>query len=320
MIDLIQQNPHDDRPRLVYADWLEEKGGPDALALATFIRAQCAAEKQGERVKNRKRAEALIREHHAQWVLPFQQLHASPRFRRGFVEHIAIDASRFAESATRLFALAPLLRSARLREASNEVATVVTSKELLKLEALDLTRMCSCGRCPIELEQPLLFASPLLANIQELSLADCRLSAENAALLAASPSLHQLRKLDLADNRLGTAALQALATPSFTGLQQLSLRKNKLTDAAVVVLLGSPLLCGLTELDLSNNQLGDEAALALGDETSALMQRLDLTANPISVKAQAQLRARLGKRFIFRLPVEKKKPGVRSQKPTRRAR
>jgi uncharacterized protein (TIGR02996 family) len=37
----ILSNPDEDTPRLVYADWLEEHGGPPDLERAQFIRAQC---------------------------------------------------------------------------------------------------------------------------------------------------------------------------------------------------------------------------------------------------------------------------------------
>jgi uncharacterized protein (TIGR02996 family) len=33
--------PHDDLPRLVYADWLDESGDPAKAARAEFIRVQC---------------------------------------------------------------------------------------------------------------------------------------------------------------------------------------------------------------------------------------------------------------------------------------
>src|SRR5262249_52776821 len=34
----ILAHPEDDAPRLVYADWLEERGDPDAIAMAAYLR------------------------------------------------------------------------------------------------------------------------------------------------------------------------------------------------------------------------------------------------------------------------------------------
>ena len=38
----IRAHPDDDAPRLIYADWLEETGGPTEAVRAEFIRLQCA--------------------------------------------------------------------------------------------------------------------------------------------------------------------------------------------------------------------------------------------------------------------------------------
>ena len=40
-LEVIRQSPSDDGPRLIYADFLEEKGDPASLARAEFIRLQC---------------------------------------------------------------------------------------------------------------------------------------------------------------------------------------------------------------------------------------------------------------------------------------
>src|SRR5690242_5076711 len=39
-LQAICESPNDDVPRLVYADWLEENGGPDGADRAEFIRVQ----------------------------------------------------------------------------------------------------------------------------------------------------------------------------------------------------------------------------------------------------------------------------------------
>ncbi|MGH7227507.1 MAG: TIGR02996 domain-containing protein, partial [Gemmataceae bacterium] len=39
--EAIREAPHDDAPRLIYADWLEEQGGAARTARAHFIRIQC---------------------------------------------------------------------------------------------------------------------------------------------------------------------------------------------------------------------------------------------------------------------------------------
>jgi uncharacterized protein (TIGR02996 family) len=43
LLRAVCENPDDDLPRLVFADWLEGRGKPSLAARAEFIRAQCAA-------------------------------------------------------------------------------------------------------------------------------------------------------------------------------------------------------------------------------------------------------------------------------------
>jgi carbon storage regulator len=56
-LDAIRQRPDDEGVRLVYADWLEERGDP----LAEFVRVQC------RRKEIARRAQALWAEHGNDW-------------------------------------------------------------------------------------------------------------------------------------------------------------------------------------------------------------------------------------------------------------
>src|SRR5437773_8799337 len=119
-------DPDADGPRLVYADWREECG--DA-ARAEFIRVQCAlaAMPAGERpfhaLRDRERELALTRED--EWLRPFadllgparpsrwQRMFSRPtpwhaRFRRGFVEALALPLDDYLWHAESLGRMAPL--------------------------------------------------------------------------------------------------------------------------------------------------------------------------------------------------------------------
>jgi uncharacterized protein (TIGR02996 family) len=48
LLNAIITNPGDDLPRLVYADWLDDRGGPGDAARSMFIRSQCRRHGQGK--------------------------------------------------------------------------------------------------------------------------------------------------------------------------------------------------------------------------------------------------------------------------------
>src|SRR4051794_26810457 len=103
----IIESPEDDAPRLVYADWLEERG--DA-ARAEFIRVQCQRagmdEEDPRQVGLLIRERALLKEHSRRWVGRLSDFTQHCEFRRGFVEQIDIGWQEFLTHATDIFAAA----------------------------------------------------------------------------------------------------------------------------------------------------------------------------------------------------------------------
>src|SRR4051795_7636039 len=89
----IIDNPDDDVPRLVYADYLDEHGDPER---AEFIRAQCAVERlppsdpECDRLYDR--SEDLLAANRERWLGPIDEFVDSAKFRRVFVHHVSLDA------------------------------------------------------------------------------------------------------------------------------------------------------------------------------------------------------------------------------------
>jgi len=76
--------PHEDAPRLVYADWLTERGDPRG----EFIAAQCS-----RTIESRERWAALLSQHEAIWAAHVRALpNLQYRFERGFIGHVEFDA------------------------------------------------------------------------------------------------------------------------------------------------------------------------------------------------------------------------------------
>src|SRR5437764_6172383 len=92
----ILAHPDDDLPRLVYADWLDERGDPKG----EFIRLQCELERLAPNDPGRKRLEsreaALWAAHQSKWEAPLRRLGAEYiRFHRGLPQRVAMSAADF---------------------------------------------------------------------------------------------------------------------------------------------------------------------------------------------------------------------------------
>src|SRR5262245_35601142 len=90
----VTENPDEDTPRLVYADWLQENGDTDR---AEFIRLQVEAAQlpEGDGHRLEARADKLLALHEDEWAGPLGGLVLWHRFRRGFVEAVGVTARAF---------------------------------------------------------------------------------------------------------------------------------------------------------------------------------------------------------------------------------
>jgi uncharacterized protein (TIGR02996 family) len=94
MLEAIRASPHDDAPRLIYADWLTAQGDPRG----EFVSIQCrlAAAPEVERRKLRTRENQLLKAHARDWLAPVLAVlehegHDLPahEFERGFLTSLA---------------------------------------------------------------------------------------------------------------------------------------------------------------------------------------------------------------------------------------
>lgn len=89
----ILENPDDDTPRLVYADWLTDRGDPRG----EFVHAQCLLARMDEHDPQRPHLEIRERDllHRQQdaWVGPLRPLLCRWTFRRGFLDQVAVPAA-----------------------------------------------------------------------------------------------------------------------------------------------------------------------------------------------------------------------------------
>jgi carbon storage regulator CsrA len=202
-VQAVLETPDDEGIRLIFADWLEERGDP----WGEFIRVQCRLAglpaKDERRRDLQARERALWAEHGEKWRSYLPPVLRSSAFERGFVESVHLHVADFLVHAEEIFAAAPV-RRLRVRW-QNSVAALVASGFLARLTELDLG-----GVAITDNDVTLLAASPHVASLRCLVLRNNAVGDAGAAALARSPHLGNLLRLDLSGNRIGQAGAAVL--------------------------------------------------------------------------------------------------------------
>jgi uncharacterized protein (TIGR02996 family) len=252
---MIAAAPADDAPRLVYADWLEDRGDPRG----TFIRVQCALAALPADDPRRPDLEDTERRlsaaHAAGWTADFDGDMRSAEFRRGFVEGITLSAAAFLERGHKLLS-SGLVRTVRLSDCSDVLATL--------------------ARCP------------LLRKVEYLDLGVNYLGDDRTATLLRSEHVRNVRGLGLSFNALTNAGVQAVIDAGpWPRLTALDLQGNShVTGRVLVHLAHSRALPALEALDLRDNLVNDAGTWALANsKTMPRLAELGLSGNPLSAAA-----------------------------------
>lgn len=273
----IVEDPDDIGPRLVYADWLMERGDPRG----EFIVAQCRADDEslepGERTEWTVRAEELLAKHGRDWREPFRRagIHRV-EFRRGFVEDFTLNAEKSIDVIGDVLAECPV-RKLKVRRLKKDVEKLANCPNLRALRVLNLTGGDVSGR-----RAKTLFESPYLADLEELH-ASSNGFGRMGAMAVARVKWTRLHTLDLGNNRIDPTATGILADGLPETLRDLDLCGNPHTNESIARLCGSLRLSSLRSLNVSASwsvsagwtEAGDpeavnvSTALALVDATFA---------------------------------------------------
>jgi uncharacterized protein (TIGR02996 family) len=286
LLQAVCEEPDDDGPRLVYADWLEEHGDPER---AEFIRVQCRLarlpEGDAQRPQLQRREDELLRAHEQEWLRPvepwlFSDHGPTHAFRRGFLEVMEVWTETFLASGAELLSQTPL-RDVTFPSLDSRLCDQLAQWPLLlRLEGLGLGVHEQRGG---GLDR--LLASPYLANLR-------RLFVPGLASRFLEP--HERRSI------LGCNQMRILVRESHVHrLRELSLPEHGLGNEAIEMLVSSVTVAGLTDLDLRDNGLNDRAALALaGSRHLGCVERLDVRENPLTERGLRVLRERFGQRVL----------------------
>ncbi|MBA4186657.1 MAG: hypothetical protein C0467_01425 [Planctomycetaceae bacterium] len=273
-LDAIFARYHDDGPRLMYADFLDDSEEPER---AELVRVQLALARLRDdhprRAELAERQAELLTAHSAQWSEHLGHLVAGVEFRRGVLDSVSMNAETFISAGDELFRLCHVRR----------------------LRLLDASRI---------MEK--LTASPLLSSVRELDLCGNELGNGGTNLLVRSPYLKHLDSLDLGFNGLDDSGVNALARAStLVNLTSLSLNDNtQITSAGIISLSESPFFAALTTLDLAGNDIDDAGVRALvAGKMLPRLHTLRLRGNPIDDGGAVSLvGSTLLARMLSRLP------------------
>jgi uncharacterized protein (TIGR02996 family) len=266
----MKENPEDDTPRLIFADWLADHGEPER---GEFLRLQCRVaqtREADEQERLHQHITALLEQHQPTWLAPLEEI---PRgyvnWRRGLL-HINIATVPSRRTAERLAATEAWawVEGLELNHHDWDDAIGVLAKSPL------LTGITVLEADEVMFEETGmrgLARSPYAANLSRLVFSEANIGDNSIRALTRSPYLHRLTHLDLENNSITDAGMKALAAcPHLSGLRRLDLSNNGITLKGWQALAASPYLSGITRLhgrqhnlDLDVNSLGDEGVAKL---------------------------------------------------------
>ena len=251
--DNIVQSPNDDEPRLVYADWLDERGD----ARGEFIRLQCELGQQANQRegidKLERRSRELLREHREDWIAEFAKLPVTElEFNRGFINKATITAHQFIQHGQQIFRAMPLLTHVRLKSAGKKLRDLAECECLSKVESV--TPLNPQVRRITDWQ--VFWNSPYWTRLHEISFARMRPRSMVIATLTHSAIFQQISSLDLQNCGLHDSLDDLLGSPHLSNLRKLNLNSNRISSVDAERIANCRDLSDLEELDLGNNAMG----------------------------------------------------------------
>jgi uncharacterized protein (TIGR02996 family) len=259
LLKAILDDPCDDIPRLILADWLEENGEADRAAL---IRVQCRLAQLEEWAPEHyqlEREEAyLFALNRGRWLQEVPKaIRRDCAFRRGFVGELEATPTAFLRSSS-LWRRAPI-ESVRLRGVAGRLKEVLQAPHLSRVRSLYIV-----GPRLHRKDIRALAESAALGGLTALDLDGAAIGPEGAAELVSSPHLTRLTRLSLPRCRLGADGVRAVVSSPIVGhLRSLGLSDNAIGTEGARAVAGAAGLGDLRTLDLSDFHGGAEGALAV---------------------------------------------------------
>ncbi|MCI0703349.1 MAG: TIGR02996 domain-containing protein, partial [Planctomycetia bacterium] len=316
LLAAIWEHPHEDTPRLMYADWLEETGTKANVARAEFIRLQCEFARLDEddlrfRV-GRAAANKLAKQWGATWKMGVSRSLRGAKWHRGFLQpdDRGINFAELVQMPTTELYATPT-RSFSVMDAASRFDQLLAWPHLARLDKFYLRSGVPAGDWLARA-----FACHGFRNVCHISLIDCQVTTEQLEsllsawqdhrivslhvskigddgfrMLLAHPILAELRELGVTSCSLTAEAVRALAESNYhPPVPELVLAWNPIGDEGIAELVRWPGLSRIRVLGLNNAQIGDAGAAALaGCESLRSLRKLWLGGNQIGPQGAAAL-------------------------------
>lgn len=279
----IAENPDDDAPRLMFADWLAEHDDP---ARGEFIRLQCEIAQLPEGDPQRKalerRAKTLHDANLTRWLGPLHEFDPSPSYERGtaclYLTAGRFASARFQKVAAEWFPHAGVVQLI-LTGTTKRIEAVAKSSLLDGIHHLMFFRN---GLRDAGLKT--LVASPHLLNVTDLGFFSNPIE-QGLRYVAASKRLPKLRRLTVSRAFITASVVRPLlaAAKTLPNLTDLRINEAGFDDRDIAQLAGYPEVSRLHQLDLAQNDIGDRGAEALASSRHLRdLQRLQLYGNNLT--------------------------------------
>jgi uncharacterized protein (TIGR02996 family) len=311
--------PDDDAPRLVYADWLLERGDVRGELIRLDCRHAIVGDVSDEGRMLRKRIAQILQASAA--AVMGEAAAYKPMIHRGFVDVVSMTITAFARHGERLFSGAPI-RELRIKD---PICGPDEPRKLAAIRALRLVRELSLTQTGFATYGPQLSLAPFaqcphLERLRVLRLGRCGSSSEDWTELLENLHAPALEELYLEWNLTSPAIYRALARNRSLGrlrlIDELATTQLETSDAGKKMAAAlDELAAGRPSLESlrwrSLKDLGDDAVTTFFSATSKVsLRELELDRCPIQDAAIARIASSPRSARLERLSLHHTKVGL----------
>lgn len=289
----VLEAPDDVGARLVYADWLSERGEPRGELIALQCQLSALAPEAPERAELEARERALRAEHEEAWLAELGLSVVSVRWENGFLDEVTVLAASVEQLPQALFSREPV-RALRVVDATADHAAVLAALPMLeRVKGLRFTNSNGqAGRALGGEGLDVLLESRHLHTLERFELEGQHLDDIGAMVLArkAGPVAPKLRSLRISGDEVGAVGAEVLARMKWVrDLERFSLTRCVIRGEDGALGIVEPGVLHWKVLELDGNPLGDGGAKAIAE--SASLPDLELLSVQHCGLKQAGLRA-----------------------------